>query len=107
MCLVKATVSNARICIPGQTDRFQTFSVGGWDSSINALPVPKIQVSFHLLFSFSQITKNPFPGEEIGMEVVGVLIPALVRRHDYHPWKRFSASVAGYSQWLLWTGRWK
>ena len=95
MCLAEAAVSNARICIPGQTDRFQAFSVGGWNSSINALPVPALQVSFHLLFSFSQITKDLFPGEEIGMEVVGVLVPTLVRRHDYHRCKRFSTSALG------------
>ena len=92
MCLVKAGVfcwlfSNARIYIPGQTDRFHAFSVGRRISSIYALPVPKIQIDLHLFLSFFRVTQNPGPGEEIGMEVVCVLVPALDRRHDYHLWK--------------------
>ena len=79
--------SNARIYNPGQTDRFHAFSVGGRFSSIYALPVSAIQISFHLLFSFFQVTKDPLPCEEVGMEVVGVLVPSLDRRHDYHLWK--------------------
>ena len=46
-----------------------------------------IQIGFHLFLSFFQVMENHGPGVEIGMEVVGVLVPTLDSRDDYRPSK--------------------